>query len=63
MHAQYICNGPAISVEGEYVGRQDCGADLTEQVLAIPEDGREHVVTCPCGRLQYRVQRMPASAP
>lgn len=56
---QYWCQGRPLSLEGELIGREPCGRDVTATILAVPADGQEHVVPCPCGRLTIRVQRMP----
>lgn len=60
MDIQYLCQGRAVRVEGEYVGREGCGRDVTDAILAVPVDGQEHEVACPCGKLTIRVQRVPA---
>lgn len=57
---RYKCEGRPVYVEGEYVGREGCGRDVTAEILAVPEDGQEHQVPCPCGKLTIRVQRTPA---
>lgn len=42
------------------VGRAGCGADLTEQIQAIPDDGDVYTYTCPkCGNTGT-VRKTPA---
>jgi hypothetical protein len=55
----YTCLGRAIYQEGEYVGREGCGQDLTAQILGVPEDGRNYKLPCPCGKLLISLMRTP----
>jgi len=53
----YICNGPRLTVKDkkdpadqDYLGRAGCGADLTQQIEAVPDDGEVYEYQCPkCG--------------
>lgn len=52
---RYICTGPRDDT-GKRIG---CGADLTQEILSVPQDGEEHTVVCPmCGN-DISVLRMP----
>lgn len=44
---KYTCNGPKVFQEQDYVGRTDCGYDLTHLIGAIPADGKDYKVECP----------------
>lgn len=49
--------------EDEMVGRRGCGADLTAQLEAIPQDGEVYEYECPkCGNTGT-VRRTPPEAP
>lgn len=58
---RYTCNGPRVYrigdetvaiadgtlMDGEYLGHQGCGHDLTALMDALPADGLPHEVACP----------------
>lgn len=57
MDITYSCNGPrADDDSNERVG---CGADLTELILDVDEDGEVHEVTCPECENVATVRRTP----
>lgn len=56
---KYTCKGAKVYQEEELVGRKECGANLTEQVLAVAQDGKEYEVRCKaCGNFGL-VRRTP----
>lgn len=55
----YLCAGPRIFQEGEVLGREGCGFDVTELIEAIPFDGQDHSVECPQCRTVASVMRAP----
>jgi hypothetical protein len=55
------------SLEGrpdeDYLGRAGCGADLTEQIEAVPADGEVYEYRCPkCGNTGTTRKAAPAPA-
>lgn len=57
MDITYSCNGPRVDDESKE--RAGCGADLTELIRDIDEDGEVHEVECPdCGNVAT-VRRTP----
>lgn len=59
---RYLCNGPRVFQEGEYLGHTGCGAELTALFAAMPADGRDHEIGCPkCGTVGTHMRTPPES--
>ena len=54
---KYRCKGPR--KDETSMERRGCGADLTELIAVVAEDGRPHAIKCPkCGNMSS-VSRVP----
>lgn len=59
---RYFCNGPRVFQEGEYLGHQGCGAELTALFAVMQADGRDYEIVCPkCGTVGTHMRTPPES--
>jgi len=57
----WYCRGKKTIIDGQ-VHFSGCDADITQQIVDTPIDGRDHDITCPnCGSV-LSIKRVPADA-